>query len=261
MTLAEIQNRPLVLDVGDDDEDYASDSEERQPKAVTKKRTSLKPKSSAAPRRRRRSSARFLTLNNEAIDEDDDEDEDTSASSTPSSQNSQTISELYQKALRMNAENKITASNSWNLSLIDHMDRFLSNEKTTAVVSTQEQEEETVNGVNFTKASCTLDASVKIYSYRVDDVHLTSYKVLANLNRTDGGSKKKSSSTSEDGEDEEAAASSRAKSKATQNVDTLEQNVGKLAVFFSLIPHLSGVFSSVLIYLTFSLLFLYFYCS
>ena len=36
--------------------------------------------------------------------------------------------------------------------------------------------------VNFTKASCTLDASVKIYSYRVDDVHLTSYKVLANLN-------------------------------------------------------------------------------
>ena len=34
--------------------------------------------------------------------------------------------------------------------------------------------------VIFTKASCTLDASVKIYSYRVDDVHLTSYKVLAN---------------------------------------------------------------------------------
>ena len=39
--------------------------------------------------------------------------------------------------------------------------------------------------VNFTKASCTLDASVKIYSYRVDDVHLSSYRVLANLNRTD----------------------------------------------------------------------------
>jgi hypothetical protein len=39
--------------------------------------------------------------------------------------------------------------------------------------------------INFTKASCTLDASVKIYSYRVDDVHLTSYKVLANLNRND----------------------------------------------------------------------------
>ena len=35
--------------------------------------------------------------------------------------------------------------------------------------------------VIFTKASCTLDASVKsFYSYRVDDVHLTSYKVLAN---------------------------------------------------------------------------------
>eukprot|EP00957_Ditylum_brightwellii_P133004 10141420-Ditylum_brightwellii.AAC.1 len=28
---------------------------------------------------------------------------------------------------------------------------------------------------------------VKIYSCRVDDVHLTSYRVLANLNRTDRG--------------------------------------------------------------------------
>jgi hypothetical protein len=30
--------------------------------------------------------------------------------------------EMYQKTIRMNAENGI---NSWNLSLIDHLDRFL----------------------------------------------------------------------------------------------------------------------------------------
>jgi len=66
-------------------------------------------------------------------------------------------------------------------------------EKATAVHESDQAE------VNFQKASCTLDASVKIYSYRVDDVHLSSYKVLANLNRTDndededgeGGGKKK----------------------------------------------------------------------
>ena len=36
---------------------------------------------------------------------------------------------------------------------------------------------------NFQKASCTLDASVKIYSYRVDDTYTSSYKILENLNR------------------------------------------------------------------------------
>ncbi|CAN0257629.1 unnamed protein product [Laminaria digitata] len=41
--------------------------------------------------------------------------------------------------------------------------------------------------VNFQKASCTLDASVKIYSHsRVDATHISSYSLLENLNRTDG---------------------------------------------------------------------------
>ena len=39
-------------------------------------------------------------------------------------------------------------------------------------------------GPDFQKASCTLDASVKIYSYRVDDVWTSSFRVLENLNRT-----------------------------------------------------------------------------
>ncbi|RHY81369.1 hypothetical protein DYB31_008122 [Aphanomyces astaci] len=38
---------------------------------------------------------------------------------------------------------------------------------------------------NFQKASCTLDASVKIYSYRVDDTWNSSFKVLENLTRGD----------------------------------------------------------------------------
>lgn len=39
---------------------------------------------------------------------------------------------------------------------------------------------------NFMKASCTLDASIKIYSYRVDDTWNSSYKVLENLSRNEG---------------------------------------------------------------------------
>jgi len=40
-------------------------------------------------------------------------------------------------------------------------------------------------GMNFTKASCALDASVKSYFYHVDDAHLTTFQVLVYLNRTD----------------------------------------------------------------------------
>jgi hypothetical protein len=39
---------------------------------------------------------------------------------------------------------------------------------------------------NFQKASCTLDASIKIYSYRVDDTWTSSYKILENLSRSGG---------------------------------------------------------------------------
>ena len=46
-----------------------------------------------------------------------------------------------------------------------------------------------VNTYNFLKASCTLDASVKIYAHRVDDTYLSSYKILENLSRNDDKSK------------------------------------------------------------------------
>lgn len=39
--------------------------------------------------------------------------------------------------------------------------------------------------MNFQKASCAIDASVQIYSSRVDDVWTSSYRVLENLNRSD----------------------------------------------------------------------------
>ena len=79
--------------------------------------------------------------------------------------------------------------------------------------------------MNFTKASCTLDASVKIYSYRVDDVHLSSYRVLANLNRTD----KKQDENIAEGEVEEGDAGEGVKLKKKERkggVETIESNLG-----------------------------------
>lgn len=59
----------------------------------------------------------------------------------------------YKVIIKMSSENKITAKNSWDLNLIDHMGQII-------------KEDTGHRGVNFQKASCTLDASVKIYSNR-----------------------------------------------------------------------------------------------
>ncbi|CAK9882051.1 unnamed protein product [Sphagnum jensenii] len=61
---------------------------------------------------------------------------------------------------------KITQRNTWDLKLIDHL--------STLVKGGHDDEDQT----NFQKASCTLEAGVKIYSTRVDSVHTEAYKVL-----------------------------------------------------------------------------------
>lgn len=47
--------------------------------------------------------------------------------------------------------------------------------------------DENKKGCNFQKASCTLDASIKIYSHRVDDTWAGSLRILENLSRNGGG--------------------------------------------------------------------------
>jgi len=177
-------------------------------------------------RARRRSSARFLKLSAH----EEEEGEDMSHQEEESTGN---LQELYKKAIRMNAENKINASNSWSLRLIENIDNFLEED----VDSSQDKmdddetpEEEVTNKgrrVNFTKASCTLDASVKIYSYRVDDVYLSSYKVLANLNRNSNKNAEKENEDVDDGDDEPSDNSKRSnREKATASA-TLETNLSK----------------------------------
>lgn len=197
----------------DDHDDHDDCDDEEETSAVVK----LKDRRlQAKNRRRRRSSARFLKL------EDEDEEEDPPLSSA-------NLGEVYQNAIRMNAENKINASNSWNLNLIDHLDRFVStSEMKAAVANLQHQQQD---GVNFTKASCTLDASVKIYSYRVDDVHLTSYKVLANLNRTETGSSNKNKEKHQDSKDS-TTTNHRSERRKTTETETLEQNLGKFKIWY-----------------------------
>ncbi|KAF0687152.1 Aste57867_21123 [Aphanomyces stellatus] len=97
---------------------------------------------------------------------------------TPNAKAKQYVSEMYSTIIKMSSENKINSKNSWSLHLIDHIEDIL-------VEKRAEDEPKDTDTYNFQKASCTLDASVKIYSYRVDDTWNSSFKVLENLTRGD----------------------------------------------------------------------------
>lgn len=79
--------------------------------------------------------------------------------------------------LKASAENKINAKNTWKSTLIEHfsdMSHFKGN-----------------RGVNFQKASCTLEGCVKVYSTRVDDVSEHTNKLLEMFSREEEDTKKK----------------------------------------------------------------------
>ncbi len=199
----------------------------------SKKTPNPKPK-----KRRRRSSARFLRLSGRFGDEEN-------GNEAPEAEQLQKLNDMYSKAIQLNAANKINAVNSWGLNIIDKMDKFLGDDDVEEAPIDVEEEEEpsaatdvdannkktTKKRVNFTKASCTIDACVKIYSYRVDDAHLTSYKVLANLNRTDGGNQKgKDDLVNEDNndmDDERDSQRPTARRQSTAVVKTVETNMGE----------------------------------
>ena len=173
----------------------------------------------------------------------------------------------------MNAENKINASNSWSLRLIENIDTFLEEDEENESSDEEREEEKEANmankengnvlgnntsllvpkdrRVNFTKASCTLDASVKIYSYRVDDVHLTSYKVLANLHRNSNKDESSAnvqasnldSSGNNNNDEDNTEIEKKGAGKNSGNAPTLEQNIGKLAILLSIFSVLLCLYS------------------
>ncbi|KAL9262018.1 Condensin complex subunit 2-like protein [Drosera capensis] len=81
------------------------------------------------------------------------------------------IVKLFHNCIKLARENKINQKNTWELNLIDHLRDII------------KVEEEDDAGTNFQKASCTLEAGVKIYSLRVDYVHSEAYKILGGINR------------------------------------------------------------------------------
>ncbi|KAK4251896.1 condensin complex component cnd2-like protein [Corynascus novoguineensis] len=93
----------------------------------------------------------------------------------------------FEEWMKMATDNKINAANSWNFALIDYFhDMSLLKEG---------------DGVNFQKASCTLDGCVKIYTSRVDSVATETGKLLSGL--ADSRDNKRKGRDGDEDEDEE----------------------------------------------------------
>ncbi|MCO5582643.1 hypothetical protein L7F22_036541 [Adiantum nelumboides] len=143
------------------------------------------------------------------------------------------ILDLFQNCIKLATENKINQRNTWELRLIDHISEIVNADDGGDVET------------NFQKASCTLEAGVKIYSYRVDSVHSETFKVLGGLNRTaaaeadvevDG----ENLANAEGNEDENANKKRDNQRKVTSSAATLESydalNVKKFDVAFTVDP-------------------------
>jgi condensin complex subunit 2 len=84
------------------------------------------------------------------------------------------VMNLYANCIKLASENKINAKNTWSLALIDHISDIVKNEK--------DEDDNT----NFQKASCTLDAGVKIYASRVDSFHSETFRMLGGISNVSG---------------------------------------------------------------------------
>lgn len=110
----------------------------------------------------------------------DDQEKNLNSPSTPSGRrlvlgtalsglSNEELSEHYKECVRLSTENKITKKNAFQLHLIDYMADTI---------------KKSGGDMNFQVASCALDASAKIYGYRVDALEADTCKLASDLGRT-----------------------------------------------------------------------------
>jgi len=143
------------------------------------------------------------------------------------------LAEHYQNCLKLSAENKISTKNAFNLQLIDYMSHMI------------KKKESDLN--NFQIAAGTLDASSKIYAYRVDNVYDTTLKVASGLGQAgkqepvqaeggEGAGLGDGEHGDENTEEGEKAKKKRFKKSATVEKNLKNINLNKLELEFDVDP-------------------------
>ena len=180
----------------------ATDSEDDDAPAKPKKKTNRRRSGVAS----RRSFGKAALARTAAVDMSADE-----------------VAAMYSKTIKMATEGKINAKNAWNLPLIDHMRDVVGGEASKDKTKPQ-------RAVNFQKASCTIEAGMKIYCSRVDDTLSTSYRVLESLHRGKDDADDDEEVEEENDNDDEATKQKKARKKkerrrgaAASTLATLDQ--------------------------------------
>ncbi|NXK74465.1 CND2 protein, partial [Amazona guildingii] len=124
------------------------------------------------------------------------------------------IADHYSTCIKLSTENKINTKNVFGLHLIDYITEILK----------QKDSEET----NFKVAAGTIDASGKIYSVRVDTIHVDAYKVLGGLDKDTEPKNSVNSPGEEDSPAPEAV--KRVQAKKKHSFKTIETNLNNINV-------------------------------
>ncbi|KAJ9585938.1 hypothetical protein L9F63_020415, partial [Diploptera punctata] len=128
------------------------------------------------------------------------------------------LADHYANCIKLSAENKINTKNAFSLQLIDYMAMML--KKRDSKMD------------NFQVASCTLDASTKIYAYRVDCVHTDVLKMAGGLaassrkKNADNEGEEEGGNGNDDSSDEAAKNVKKKKSRKPKN--TIANNIETL---------------------------------
>ncbi|KAJ1882752.1 hypothetical protein LPJ66_011112, partial [Kickxella alabastrina] len=128
------------------------------------------------------------------------------------------LNQRYEEWMKIAADNKINANNTWDFALIDYFyDMSLLRDG---------------DSINFQKASCTLDGCVKIYSSRVDSVASETGRLLSGLADAPGkrsGRRGEGNEDGEDGDDEESSGKQKSR-RAARSSNTLAKDFASISV-------------------------------
>ncbi|KAL0269840.1 UNVERIFIED_CONTAM: hypothetical protein PYX00_007439 [Menopon gallinae] len=142
-----------------------------------------------------------------------------------------TASELTQHCkdcIKLSTENKINTKNAFSFLLID-------------VMAAMAKKSDSEINKNFQVASCTLDASVKIYGYRVDAVHTEAIKMAGGVASWDVGNTEENAENVEENREEEFKTKVKKKKRKKLTVVQPETLNAKLEsdLLMDVIPHQS----------------------
>merc|ERR1712051_566306 len=127
------------------------------------------------------------------------------------------LAEHYSNCMKLSAENKINTKNAFHLQLIDYMSEMMRNKKASEMD-------------NFQAASCALDASAKIYAYRVDSVHSDTLKLaggVGDTNKENEGNKNNTEGAVDNDDPEEGE---KKKAKRKKKSATVEKNLNNIDI-------------------------------